>query len=117
MLFKQSDWHEKKKFFVYADGRNAMKFEINKSKAVIARNEAERNDEAIQDQANRLLRRSSQDSKAPRNDDVSIMLPVLGYNSLIPPKDTDMGTMFHQIMQSFDIDSETRKLYEELKIF
>jgi hypothetical protein len=77
MLFKQSDRHEKKKFFVYADGRNAMRFEADKSKAVIARNEAERNDEAIQGNVNRLLRRSSQDSKAPRNDEMCIMLPVL----------------------------------------
>jgi len=65
MLFKQSDWHEKKRFFVYANT------------AVIARNEAERNDEAIQGNVNRLLRRSSQDSKTPRNDGMHIMLPVL----------------------------------------
>lgn len=78
MVFKQTDWHEKKKFFVYADGRNASENKINNP---------------------------------------VIMLPVLGYNTLIPPKDTDMGTMFHQIMQSFDIDAESRKLYEELKIF
>jgi tRNA pseudouridine13 synthase len=78
MLFKQSDWHEKKRFFVYADGRNASENKINNP---------------------------------------VIMLPVLWYNTLIPPKDTDMGMMFHQIMQTFDIDADSRKLYEELKIF
>lgn len=94
MLFKQSDWYSKKKFFVYADmslGRDVTK----------------------------LL--SSDVTKKPSDLVTSalsnIMLPVLGYNSLIPPKDTEMGIMMAKTMQQYDVDSETWKLFEELKIF
>jgi tRNA(Glu) U13 pseudouridine synthase TruD len=47
----------------------------------------------------------------------AIMLPHLGYNSLIPAQTTDMGRYYHLFMRRQYINEESWKLFQELEIF
>ncbi len=46
-----------------------------------------------------------------------IILPVFGFNSLIPHHDTSFGKWTYNFMRKNEISTEKWKLYEELKIF
>lgn len=45
------------------------------------------------------------------------MLPLLGYNSLIPAQTTDMGRYYHLFMRRQSINEKSWKLFQELEIF
>lgn len=47
----------------------------------------------------------------------SIMLPLLGYNSLIPQQTTDMGRYYHLFLRRQHINETSWKLFQELEIF
>jgi len=49
--------------------------------------------------------------------DYQIMLPVLGYNALIPPQDTEFGDYFHMMMLRNQVTASNWKLFRELEIY
>jgi tRNA(Glu) U13 pseudouridine synthase TruD len=55
--------------------------------------------------------------KAQETKQRNIVLPVLGYNTLIPNQDTEFGKWFHGFLRKYHVNWEDRALYQELKIY